>query len=166
MEKTDWSEAPCPFARSISLLGEWGALLIVREAFGGTTRFDDFQKKLGMSRNLLTSRLRTLVDGGVLERRPISPRSRRHEYVLSEMGEDLITTVVALRQWGDRWLFKPALHPAEMIDAVDGTTVQTLAVRSTKGRLMARKDLRLQSTNHPRPQATPETRTPLRLRRT
>lgn len=132
-------------ARSIDLIGEWGSLLILREAFGGTTRFDDFQKKLGMSRNLLTSRLKTLVDGGVLERRPISPNARRHEYVLTEMGDDLLATIIALRQWGDRWLFRPAPHPADMIDAIDGSKVETLVVRSSKGRAMARNDLRLKA---------------------
>jgi len=72
MEKKSWANADCPIARAVDLLGEWGSLLIVREAFGGTTRFDAFQKRLGISRNLLTTRLNKLVDGGVLKRRPIA----------------------------------------------------------------------------------------------
>ena len=67
-------------ARSIDLIGEWGSLMILREAFGGTTRFDDFQKQLGISRNLLSTRLKKLVDGGILERRPISADGRHSPY--------------------------------------------------------------------------------------
>ena len=68
-------------ARSIDLIGEWGSLMILREAFGGTTRFDDFQKQLGISRDLLSTRLKKLVEGGILERQAISADGRRQEYV-------------------------------------------------------------------------------------
>jgi DNA-binding HxlR family transcriptional regulator len=143
MEKTKWADAACPMARSISLLGEWGSLMILREAFGGTTRFDDFQKQLGMSRNLLSTRLKTLIQGGVMERRPITADARRQEYVLTPMGEDFITVIVALRQWGDRWLFAPNPHPADMYDATDGTIIAKLEARSEAGRLVTRPDLKL-----------------------
>lgn len=88
--------------------GDWGRLMILREAFAGTIRFNDFQKQLDMSSNLLTARLKKLVDRGVLELGPVAQEGRPHEYVLTEMGEDLLTNIVALRQWGDRWLFLPA----------------------------------------------------------
>ena len=73
----------CPTARSIDLIGEWGSLMILREAFGGTTRFDDFQKQLGICRNLLSTRLKKLVEGGILERQAVSADGRRQEYVLT-----------------------------------------------------------------------------------
>jgi len=130
-------------ARSIDLIGEWGSLMILREAFGGTTRFDDFQKQLGISRNLLSTRLKKLVDGGILERRPISADGRRQEYVLTPMGEDLVTVIVALRQWGDRWLFAPHPHPADMYDSIDGSRIAKLEARSEKGRLIGREHLEL-----------------------
>src|SRR5258708_10792517 len=88
MQRKSWAEANCPMARSVDLIGEWGSLLILREAFGGVRRFDDFQKQIGISRNLLTTRLKKLVDGGVLERRPVHSDAKRHEYVLTEKGED------------------------------------------------------------------------------
>jgi len=144
-------------ARAVDLIGEWGTLMILREAFGGTTRFDDFQKQLGMSRNLLTTRLKTLVDGRIMERRPISAGARRNEYVLTPMGEDLVTTIVALRQWGDRWLFRPKLHPADMFDAIDGSKVETLVARSSEGRVLSREDLTLRPTRRPRPRSTQDT---------
>lgn len=146
MQRKVWADANCPMARAVDLIGEWGSLLILREAFGGVRRFDDFQQRLEMSRNLLTVRLKKLVAGGVLARQPIEENGRRHEYVLTPMGEDLATTIVALRQWGDRWLFAPNPHPADMVDAVDGTRIAPLQVRSSKGRLVSRTDLRLKPT--------------------
>ena len=143
MEKKNWANADCPIARAVDLLGEWGSLLLVREAFGGTTRFDAFQKRLGISRNLLTTRLNKLVDGGVLKRRPIATDAKRQEYVLTEMGEDLLTFVVAMRQWGDRWLFTPDTVPADLIDGRDGALVSPLEVRSATGRRLTLADIRL-----------------------
>lgn len=143
MQRKIWADANCPMARAVDLIGEWGSLLILREAFGGVTRFDDFQERLQMSRNLLTARLKKLVAGGILVRKPVAENAKRLEYVLTPMGEDLATTIVALRQWGDRWLFAPDPHPADMVDAVDGTTLAPLEVRSANGRLVAPADIRL-----------------------
>src|SRR4051794_28233713 len=105
MQRKSWAEENCPMARAVDLIGEWGSLLIIREAFGGVRRFDDFQERLQISRHLLTERLKRLVKGGVLARQPIAENALRHEYVLTPMGADLYTLVVAMRQWGDRWLF-------------------------------------------------------------
>ncbi|MGF6904758.1 winged helix-turn-helix transcriptional regulator [Paraburkholderia sp. GAS348] len=146
MERKNRGDPDCPMARSVNIIGEWGSLMIIREAFVGVTRFDDFQKRLGMSRNLLTARLKTLVAGGVFERRPVSSNGRRLEYVLTPMGEDLLTTIVALRQWGDRWLFAPAPHPNDMVDITDGSRLEDLKIRSTSGRAVPRKDIRLRPT--------------------
>ena len=146
MKRKNRADLNCPMARSVNIIGEWGSLMILREAFGGVTRFDDFQKRLRMSRNLLTTRLKTLVANGIMERRPINADGRRLEYALTPMGEDLVTTIVALRQWGDRWLFAPKPHPADMFDAVDGTKLQELVVRSNKGRRVKRTEIRLRRT--------------------
>ncbi|MDB5859515.1 MAG: hypothetical protein JWQ76_3204 [Ramlibacter sp.] len=131
------------------MIGEWGSLLILREAFRGVTRFDDFQHELQISRHLLTERLKKLVAGGVLARQPVADNARRHEYVLTPKGEDLFVTLVALRQWGDRWLFAPDLPPARMIDTVDGSQVAALEVKSSQGRSMSRRDLRLKANRKP-----------------
>lgn len=143
MQRKVWAHANCPMARAVDLIGEWGSLLILREAFGGVRRFDDFQERLQMSRNLLTARLKKLVKGGVMTRQPIAENAKRLEYVLTPMGEDLATTIVALRQWGDRWLFAPKPHPADMVDAVDGTVIPRLEVRSASGRVVPPTDIRL-----------------------
>jgi DNA-binding HxlR family transcriptional regulator len=145
MQRKSWADANCPMARSVDLIGEWGSLLILREAFGGVSRFGDFQKRIGLSRNLLTTRLKKLVEGGVLERRPLHTDAKRHEYVLTDKGVDLFATIVALRQWGDRWLFPGESYPADMLDARDQSPVARIEVRSEKGRKMTLANLTLKA---------------------
>jgi DNA-binding HxlR family transcriptional regulator len=94
----------CSVARALEVIGERWTILIVRDAFLGVRRFDDFQRSLGVARNVLNTRLQRLVEAGILERRRYQERPARHEYRLTEMGRDLWPAVVALMQWGDRWL--------------------------------------------------------------
>lgn len=153
MQRKSWALAECPMARSVDIIGDWGALMILREAFGGTTRFDDFQKQLDMSRNLLTARLKKLVACGILDRRPIADEGRRQEYILTAMGEDLLTTIIALRQWGDRWLFRPSPPPIRMLDSSDGSELDQLKVRSSHGRELNRADIQLRRRTPDEPNA-------------
>ncbi|WP_040808905.1 winged helix-turn-helix transcriptional regulator [Nocardia concava] len=99
----------CSMGRALSVVGERWSLLIVREAIDGATRFSDFRDRLGIASNLLSSRLDSLVDAGVLQRIPYQePGSRqRHEYRLTERGMDLRPTLVALLEWGDKYLADP-----------------------------------------------------------
>jgi DNA-binding HxlR family transcriptional regulator len=100
-----YSAANCSIARTLGVVGEKWTLLILREAFYGVRRFDDFHRALGCARNLLAARLKTLVAHGLLERVGYTDeRGRgRHEYKLTDKGLDLFPAVVALMQWGDRW---------------------------------------------------------------
>jgi DNA-binding HxlR family transcriptional regulator len=95
--------ARCSVARSLEVLGEKWALLVVREAFFGVTRFADFRARLGVAPDVLTARLETLVDGGVVERRPYRDEGQRQreEYVLTEAGAELKTVLAAFVEWGD-----------------------------------------------------------------
>ncbi|MEA2450811.1 MAG: hypothetical protein QOG63_2743 [Thermoleophilaceae bacterium] len=95
----------CSVAGTLELVGERWTLLIIRDAFLGVRRFDDFQRDLGVARNVLQTRLTRLVDDGILERRQYQERPPRHEYRLTEKGLDLWPAVVALMKWGDRHLF-------------------------------------------------------------
>lgn len=95
-------DLPCPIAQSLGVVGERWTLLILREAFFRTRRFDEFQRHLGIARNILADRLGTLVDAGVLERRAYQERPRRHEYRLTEKGLDLWPVLVALQAWGEK----------------------------------------------------------------
>jgi DNA-binding HxlR family transcriptional regulator len=103
----------CSVAQCLDVVGEWWSLLIVRDAFLGVTRFDDFQARLGISRNILTQRLNHLVENDVLKRVAYSEHPPRSEYRLTAKGRDLWHVVMAMRQWGDRWA------------APDGPPVQT-----------------------------------------
>lgn len=92
----------CSIARTLEVVGERWTLLILREAFLGTARFDGFQERLGIARNVLQSRLTRLVDEGLIERRAYQDRPPRFEYVLTPAGRDLLPVMLALLQWGDR----------------------------------------------------------------
>ena len=94
----------CSIARTLEVVGERWTILILRDAFLGIRRFDDFQRSLGIARNVLNTRLQRLVDAGVLERRRYQERPERFEYRLTEMGLDLFPAVVALMRFGDRHL--------------------------------------------------------------
>jgi DNA-binding HxlR family transcriptional regulator len=94
----------CSIARTLELVGERWTLLIIRDALLGRSRFDEFQESLGIARNILTDRLKRLVDEGILERRRYSEHPPRDEYVLTEKGRELRLALTGLRQWGDRYL--------------------------------------------------------------
>jgi len=104
-ERELYSADNCSLGRALELVGERWTMLVMREAFLGARRFDDFQRLTGCARNVLAARLAKLVDSGIFERVPYrEPNQRaRHEYLLTEKGRDLATAVVALVQWGDRW---------------------------------------------------------------
>ena len=101
----------CSIARALEVLGERWTLLIVRDAILGLRRFDDFQRSLGVARNVLTDRLGWLVEAGVLERVPYQDRPVRYEYRLTAMGRELGVPVIGLMHWGDRHLAGPAGPP-------------------------------------------------------
>jgi DNA-binding HxlR family transcriptional regulator len=104
MKRTPFADWSCSVARTVDILGDWWTPLVLRECFGGVRRFDDFQRRLGIGRNILTQRLNRLVDEGMLERRPYHERPVRHEYVLTDKGRDFFPVVAALMRWGDTWL--------------------------------------------------------------
>ncbi|HEX6567622.1 MAG TPA: helix-turn-helix domain-containing protein [Acidimicrobiales bacterium] len=104
MKRTAFADWPCSLARSVDLLGDWWSPLVLREAFYGVRRFEDFQRSLGIGRNILTQRLNRLVDEGLLVRRPYQDRPVRHEYVLTDKGRDFFPVMAAMVRWGDRWL--------------------------------------------------------------
>jgi DNA-binding HxlR family transcriptional regulator len=104
MLKRDYEGQDCSIARALEIVGERWTLLIVRDAFRGLRRFDEFQANLGVARNVLTGRLNRLVEEGILERVLYSERPERYEYQLTEKGRDLNIALAGLRQWGDQYL--------------------------------------------------------------
>lgn len=104
MNRSALSSQTCTISRAVAQVGDEWTLLIVREMFLDTRRFDDFLRLTGMSSHLLSQRLKKLEMQGVIRRVPYSERPPRHEYCLTEKGRDLWTVIIALKQWGDRWL--------------------------------------------------------------
>ncbi|MEV0057748.1 helix-turn-helix domain-containing protein [Saccharopolyspora shandongensis] len=114
-EDVAWTDPGCPVARTLDLIGDRWSLLIVRDAMDGARAFTDFQQRTGIARNILTDRLRRLVERGVLDRRT-APSGRRQLYTLTTAGRDLFTVVVALRQWGERHAFAPDEAHSVLVD--------------------------------------------------
>lgn len=127
---------PCPVARCVDLIGDRWSLLIVRDAFDGTRRFGDFQRSLGMARNILSGRLRKLVEAGILETQAASDGTAYQEYVLTARGESLFPVVVALRQWGERHLFEHGERHSVLIDQRTGEPVAPMAPLARDGTVL------------------------------
>ncbi|MEA9563993.1 MULTISPECIES: helix-turn-helix domain-containing protein [unclassified Xanthomonas] len=123
----------CPVARSVDLIGDRWALLIVRDAFDGVRRFGDFQRSLGAARNILSDRLRKLVDAGILEMQDASDGTAYQQYVLTAQGENLFPVVVALRQWGEHHLFEQGERHSVLIDKRTGKKVPRMTLQAKDG---------------------------------
>jgi DNA-binding HxlR family transcriptional regulator len=106
-----YDDQNCSVARALEVLGDRWTLLVIRDAFLGVRRFDDFQRRLGVARNVLSDRLQRLTDEGLLERHRYQERPERFEYRLSEKGIDLWPAIVTLMKWGDRYYAPPAGPP-------------------------------------------------------
>jgi DNA-binding HxlR family transcriptional regulator len=132
VRRTSFEDVNCSVAQCLEVVGEWWTLLIVRDAVLGVRRFDDFQARLGISRNILNRRLSHLVYHGVLERRPYQENPPRSEYALTDKGRDLWHVVTAIRQWGDKWA-APDGPPVRMRHTSCGHVVQAIAVCSHCG---------------------------------
>lgn len=136
----DENNAQCPVARALEVLGDRWALMILRDAFDGLRRFSEFQKNLGLAKNILASRLKLLVESGLLEMRPASDGSAYKEYVLTEKGRSVFPVVVGLRQWGERYLFAAGEAHSELVDGMNGQALETLQVRGQDGRILNADD--------------------------
>jgi DNA-binding HxlR family transcriptional regulator len=123
----------CSVAAALEIIGERWSFLVVREAFLGVRRFDALQANLGIARNILTARLRALVDDGILEPRRYQERPPRAEYVLTEKGRALYPVIVALMAWGDRWASGRAGPPAILVDRATRAPVEPALVDRRTG---------------------------------
>ncbi len=117
----------CSVAQCLEVVGEWWSMLIIRDAFLGVTRFEDFHRRLGISRNILQQRLTKLVDEGVLVRRPYSEHPPRDDYRLSAKGRDLWPVLTAMRQWGDTYA-APSGPPVVLVHSTCGQETTAVLV--------------------------------------
>jgi DNA-binding HxlR family transcriptional regulator len=141
MARKRFSEMNCSAAQALEQIGDWWTLLIVREAFYGTATFSGFQEQLGIARNILTERLVSLVENGIMRREQTRPDVDRYTYHLTPKGQALLPMLVALMQWGDAWVFGGE-GPLRLIDAEKREPIAALKVQAADGRTLSPKDLR------------------------
>jgi len=122
----------CPLSTTLGLVGEWWTVLILHDCFDGYSRFDEFQANTGISSSMLTSRLKTLVDAGILERRPYQERPVRYEYVLTELGRSLRPVLVALAAWRNAQL-DPQERSMILVDSQTGREIEPVVVDASTG---------------------------------
>jgi DNA-binding HxlR family transcriptional regulator len=154
MKRTSFADMNCSLARALEDVGEWWSLMIVREAMYGTRRFDGFCERLGIARNVLTTRLNRLVEVGVLTREPAADDPRFSEYVLTAKGRDLLPVLAALLHWGDRWRSRGDGPPVVITEIATGREVQPMLVRTVEGDPLDLEDVVVA----PGPGATSQTR--------
>jgi DNA-binding HxlR family transcriptional regulator len=135
MRRKSFADATCPIARSLERVGEWWSILILRDAFHGATRFEQFQKNLDIAPNMLTRRLNALVEAGLMERRRYSERPPRDEYVLTACGRDFRPVLWSLLAWGNRH-FAPEGPSVVLVDAASGAVADPVLVDRVSGRPM------------------------------
>ena len=141
MRRKSFGNMQCPIARSLERVGEWWSILILRDASLGLTRFDEFQQSLGIAPNILTRRLKALVEAGLLERRRYSERPPRDEYVLTQTGRDFRPVLWALLAWGNK-NFAPEGASVVIVDSQTGAEADPELVDRKSGRSLVAPDFR------------------------
>ncbi len=137
MQRTSFARMHCSLARGLEMIGDWWSPLIIRDLFLGIVRFDDLVEDLGISRNLLSKRLVSLVKSGVVERNAYQRRPVRYEYRLTEVGFDLVPAILALTAWGDRWARPREGSPILFVHKVCGHRFEPQVACSACGEVIA-----------------------------
>ena len=143
MSRSSFAHMRCSIARSLDVIGEWWTLLIVREAFFGSRRFGEFEKRLGITRHVLAERLKKLVEAGVLDKVAYQQRPVREEYRLTTKGRDLYPAIMALVNWGDRHMSGPEGAPIRHIHRTCGQPMHGVLVCSDCGEPLQPRDVQL-----------------------
>lgn len=141
MKTKSFADMQCSIARTLEHVGSWWSLLILRDAMMGAQRFTHFQKSLGIARNTLTSRLGDLIESGIMEKVPASDGSAYEAYVLTERGRDLAPVIIALSQWGDKWVAHEKGPATEITVKASGERLPRIWPRHEDGALMDLKDV-------------------------
>ncbi len=142
MQRKRFDSMTCPIARSLEHVGEWWSMLILRDAFAGLSRFDEFERSLGIAPNMLSRRLSGLVEAGLLEKRRYSERPPRDEYVLTDRGRDFRGVLLSLLAFGNRH-FAPEGAQVMVVDAVSGEPADPVLVDRQSGRPLTGPDFKV-----------------------
>ena len=141
MQHKSFGGMQCPVARTLERVGDWWTILILRDAFQGRTRFDEFQKSLEIAPNILSRRLGSLVEDGLLKRRRYTDHPPRYEYVLTERGKDFRSVLLAMLAWGNRH-FAPEGRSVVLIDSETGREVDPILVDPLSGQPVTNRRFR------------------------
>jgi DNA-binding HxlR family transcriptional regulator len=139
MKKKSFAEMPCPIARSLEHVGDWWNILILRDMSYGLSRFDEFQKSLGIASNTLSRRLNDLITSGLVERRTYTDKPPRYDYVLTERGRDFRLVVMTLMKWGSKH-FSPSGSNIELVDETSGQPVDLVLTDGNTGKRINLQD--------------------------
>jgi DNA-binding HxlR family transcriptional regulator len=137
MTRTSLADMNCSFARAADVIGDKWALLIIRDAFYGVSRFAQFKRRLGVAPTVLTDRLETLRASGVLERYQPRADVDRYAYRLTDAGRALFPIVVAFMQWGDEWISGAGNEPVRLSDKRSGKPIAAVRVTNEQGQPLA-----------------------------
>jgi DNA-binding HxlR family transcriptional regulator len=145
MVKKSFSDMPCSLAQALNVIGEWWSMLIVRDFFlgHGVRRFEQLRDSLGISRNILTERLKTLTDAEVIERVPLQEGGKRCAYRLTTKGRDLLPTMLAIMQWSEKWPSDGDDRLVVVREKSSGDEIAPLKVSNQKGEALDITDLYL-----------------------
>lgn len=158
MRRTSFVDMQCSVAQALEQIGEWWTLLIIRDALLGVRRFEHFQRRLGIARNILSARLETLVDNGILERRAYSERPERFEYVMTPKGRALWEVMTAIRQWGDDWALDADQHPIVLVHDECGHVCRSVPHCSECGEELTLRGIHVEEAPAAPPHFLPERR--------
>lgn len=141
MKRKSMEDSICSVARSLDIIGDWWSLLIIRDALGGLRRFGEFQRSLGMAKNILSTRLKAMVEQGIMTVEAASDGSAYQEYVLTEKGRSLMPVLVALSQWGADHMYQPGEYGSVLLDAAKKRPLRKLEITAEDGRVLGVDDI-------------------------
>lgn len=144
MTPVDFAKMECSIARALDTIGDRWSLLILRDAFYGIRRFEDFREDLGVARNILTDRLHKLVSHGVLDRVQYDDKPPRFEYRLTDKGRDLLPVVLTMMRWGNKWTHETEDPPVTVTHTICGHTTEPVVTCSHCGEELVRRELRVE----------------------
>jgi len=131
----------CPVAQMLNIFGDHWTLLIIREAFYGATRFTEFERRIGIAKNLLAQRLGLLCDEGVFEKQDVGERGARYAYFLTEKGTALQPVLIAMSQWGNKYCYSEEAAPISIAEKMTGNPIAPLQMISASGRFLSSRDV-------------------------
>ena len=143
MKRSRSSNKECSIARAMEVVGDRWSIPLLREAYYGTRRFDEFQYYLGVAPNILSTRLKKFIDLGMMTRVPLPEHGGRYEYMLTKKGRDFFPTYLALKKWGDDWLAEPAGPQVVFKDRSSGRQIEYPTLLSGRGKPLQLEDVEI-----------------------